>query len=61
MPLKFNYQHRRKAMIHQHITLQSLFVSKKTEEIYAKIIAEEDIKEIYGKEIILQKGLLFPR
>ena len=48
-------------MIHQHITLQSLFVSKKTEEIYAKIIAEEDIKEIYGKEIILQKGLLFPR
>ena len=42
-------------------TLESLYVSERTENVYAQIIAEEDIKEAYGKKIILQEGLQFPR
>ena len=42
-------------MNHQHITLESLFVSQKTENVYAQIIAEEDIKEDYGKKVILSE------
>tara|TARA_Y100000310_G_C20140277_1_gene559930 strand:- start:37 stop:171 length:135 start_codon:yes stop_codon:yes gene_type:complete len=43
-------------MNHQHITLESLFVSQKTENVYAQIIAEEDMEEDYGKKAILQEG-----
>ena len=42
-------------MDHQHITLESLCVSEHLENVYAKIIAEEDMEESYGKEIILSK------
>ena len=42
-------------------TLQTMYVSERTENIYAQIIAEEDIEEAYGKETILQKRLQFPR
>jgi len=41
----------------QHISLESLFISEKTEEVYAKIIAEEDMEKDYGKKIILSKRL----
>ena len=34
-------------------TLESLYVSEHTENVYAQIIAEEDMKEDYGKEAIL--------
>ena len=42
-------------MTHQHISLESLCVSEHVENIYAQIIAEEDIKEAYGTEIIIQE------
>ena len=38
-------------------TLESLYVSEHTENVYAQIIAQEDIEETYGKEIILQERL----
>ena len=44
-------------MSDQHISLESLFISEKTEEVYAKIIAEEDMEEDYGKKIVLPKRL----
>ena len=44
-------------MNHQHISLQSLCVSEHAENMYAKIIAEEDIKETYGTETILQERI----
>ena len=34
-------------------TLESLHISEHTENIYAQIIAEEDIEEDYGEETIL--------
>jgi len=40
-------------MNHQHVTLESLFISEQVEEEYAKQIAEEDIRESYGAETIL--------
>ena len=45
----------------QHISLESLFISEKTEEVYAKIIAEEDMEKDYGKKIILPERLQIPR
>ena len=42
-------------MNNHHITLESLYVSEHTENVYAQIIAEEDIKENYGKEIIVSE------
>jgi len=44
-------------MNHQHISLQSLYVSEHAENMYAKIIAEEDIKETYGTEIIISERI----
>ena len=38
-------------------TLESLYVSEKTENMYAQIIAEEDIGEDHGKKAIIQEGL----
>ena len=35
-------------------TLESICVSEQLENFYARIIAEEDIEEDYGKEAILQ-------
>ena len=35
------------------VNLTSLHISEQTQDIYAKIIAEEDIKEAYGKETII--------
>ena len=40
-------------MNHQHVTLESLCISECIENVYAQIIAEEDIEEDYGKEAIL--------
>ena len=37
--------------------LESLYVSEHTENVYAQIIAEEDIKENYGKEAIIQERI----
>ena len=44
-------------MNHQHISLQSLYVSEHAENMYAKIIAEEDIKETYGKKTIIPERI----
>ena len=44
-------------MTHQHVTLESLRVSEHLENVYAKIIAEEDMEEDYGKKIILSERL----
>ena len=38
-------------------TLESMHVSEKLENVYAQIIAEEDIKESYGQEAIVRKRL----
>ena len=44
-------------MNYQHISLESLFVSERLENVYAKVIAEEDIEEDYGKKAILSERL----
>ena len=36
-------------------TLESLHISERAENIYAQIIAEEDIGEDYGKKAIIQE------
>ena len=38
-------------------TLESLCVSEHTENMYAQIIAEEDIKESYGTETIIRETI----
>ena len=43
--------------MNQHILLSDMGISEKIECIYAQIIAEEDIKESYGQEVILQVRL----
>ena len=45
----------------QHILLENLFVSVRTEEVYAQIIAEEDMEEDYGTKVIVQEGIHTPR
>ena len=42
-------------------TLESLYVSERTENVYAQIIAEEDIGEDYGKKAIIQERLQVSR
>ena len=42
-------------------TLESMHVSEKLENVYAQIIAEEDIKESYGQEAIVQERLHISR
>ena len=44
-------------MNYQHISLESLFVSERTEDVYDQIIAEEDIKEDYGTKTIIQERI----
>jgi len=43
--------------MNQHILLSDIGISEKIECIYAQIIAEEDIRESYGQETIVQKRL----
>ena len=42
-------------------TLEDIYVSEHTENIYAQIIAEEDIGEDYGTEAIVQERLYISR
>ena len=42
-------------------TLENMHVSERTENIYAQIIAEEDIRRSYGEEIILPQRTSFIR
>ena len=42
-------------------TLESLHVSERVENVYAQIIAEEDIGEDYGTKAIIQERIQFPR
>ena len=41
--------------MNQQILLSDIGVSEKTERMYAQIIAEEDMGEIYGTKIIIQE------
>ena len=40
-------------------TLEDMCISEHTENIYAKIIAEEDMGEDYGKKVIIREGIQF--
>ena len=42
-------------------TLESMHIPERLENMYAQIIAEEDIGEDYGKEAIISERLQFPR
>ena len=42
-------------------TLESLYISEHIENMYAQIIAEEDIGEDYGKKAIIQEGFSVSR
>ena len=41
-------------------TLESLHITERAENMYAQIIAEEDIGEDYGTKAIIQEGLSIP-
>ena len=41
-------------------TLENMHVSERVEDIYAQIIAEEDIGEDYGTKAIISEGLQIP-
>ena len=42
-------------------TLESLYITEHTENVYAQIIAEEDIGEDYGTKAIIQERLHISR
>ena len=42
-------------------TLESMHISEHVENVYAQIIAEEDIGESYGEKAIIQERLRIPR
>ena len=42
-------------------TLENLYISEHVENIYAQIIAEEDIGEDYGEKAIIQERLSISR
>ena len=42
-------------------TLESMHVSEKLENVYAQIIAEEDIGEDYGKKAIISERIHISR
>ena len=42
-------------------TLENMYISEHVENIYAQIIAEEDIGESYGTKAIIQKRIYTPR
>ena len=42
-------------------TLENMHISEHMENVYAQIIAEEDIGESYGEKAIIRKGVPIPR
>ena len=42
-------------------TLENMYISEHTENVYAQIIAEEDIGEDYGTKAIIQERIHIPR
>ena len=42
-------------------TLEGMCISEHVENVYAQIIAEEDIGEDYGKKAIIQERIHTPR
>ena len=42
-------------------TLENMHISEHVENIYAQIIAEEDIGESYGENAIIRERLSIPR
>ena len=42
-------------------TLEDMHISEHVENVYAQIIAEEDIGESYGKKAIIQERIHTPR
>ena len=42
-------------------TLENMHISEHVENVYAQIIAEEDIGEDYGKKAIIQERIHIPR
>ena len=42
-------------------TLENMHIPQRLENMYAQIIAEEDIGEDYGREAIIQERLPIPR
>ena len=44
-------------MINQHIPLERLYISERIINEYAQTIAEEDIKETYGKKAIIPERI----
>jgi len=42
-------------------TLENMHISEHVENIYAQIIAEEDIGESYGTKAIIQERIPIPR
>ena len=42
-------------------TLENMCISEHTENIYAQIIAEEDMGESYGKKVIIQERVSVSR
>ena len=42
-------------------TLEGMCISEHMENVYAQIIAEEDIGEDYGKKAIIQEGISISR
>ena len=39
-----------------HTTLNEIYINPRTQDLYAEIIALEDIRETYGDELITNKG-----
>ena len=42
-------------------TLENMHISEHAENVYAQIIAEEDIGESYGKNAIIRERIYIPR
>ena len=42
-------------------TLENMHISEHMENVYAQIIAEEDIGESYGEKAIIQERIHIPR
>ena len=42
-------------------TLENMHISEHAENVYAQIIAEEDIGESYGENTIIRERLYIPR
>jgi len=42
-------------------TLENMYISEHVENVYAQIIAEEDIGESYGEKAIIRERIYTPR